>query len=304
MTIPSTRTAEDGHIAVDHERCTGCGLCVAGCPDKSLCLKDGKAAPSATPVFGCFACGHCMAVCPCDAVAVTGRTLSPADIFPLPVDAQSADYAHLLALMQRRRSVRAFTDAPVSEEHIEKIVQAAQAAPMGIPPSEVHLLVLASREKVRGLSEDVCSLIGGMKVMASDWALALLRPFMGKEKHGTFRHFIKPLMHTYLDHMERGEDAIMYGAPLALYFYGSPYSGSDPLIAATYAMLAGEALGLGSCMIGGVHPFLQVGKAGERIRNKYGIKYKSKDGLVVVFGHAKVRMGKGIHRTLAEMRRA
>ncbi|MFZ4465107.1 MAG: nitroreductase, partial [Bacteroidales bacterium] len=45
-----------------------------------------------------------------------------------------------------------------------------------------------------------------------------------------------------------------------LYFYGSPYADpADPLIAATYAMIAGESLCLGTCMIGAVHPFIQNG---------------------------------------------
>ena len=130
-----------------------------------------------------------------------------------------------------------------------------------------------------------------------------MRPFLGKEKHATFRYFIKPLIDAYREQRKKGVDAVLYDAPLALYFYGSSYPDSDQMIAATYAMLAGEALGLGTCMIGAVHPFLQIGEAGARVRKKYGIAYKSRDGLVVIFGYAKSSYRKGIHPTFADVHR-
>ena len=299
MTIPSTRTNENGHIHISKKICTGCGLCVSGCPDRSLCMQNGKAAVAADPVFGCFACGHCMAVCPVEAIQVTGRTLSPTDIFPLPDRAASATYAQLLALMQQRRSVREFTNQPVSPEHIEQIVRVARSAPMGIPPSEVRLLILDSREKVRRFSQEACTLMEKATWMATPWFLALMRPLWGKEKDAMFRHFIGPLIKTYREHMREGLDVILYDAPLAMYFYGSPYSDADQMINATYAMLAGEALGLGSCMIGAVHPFLQFGPGAKQLRELYGIQHTSKTGLVVIFGHPKKRYLRGINRTLA-----
>ncbi len=84
-----------------------------------------------------------------------------------------------------------------------------------------------------------------------------------------FRDFIKPLIDVYTGYMKKGENMVTYDAPLALYFYGSPYTDpADPLIAATYAMTAAESLGLGTCMIGGVHPFIQSGGAAKKFREK------------------------------------
>jgi nitroreductase len=45
-----------------------------------------------------------------------------------------------------RRSVREYKPDPVSREMIEQILNAASTAPMGIPPSEVHVPVFATRE--------------------------------------------------------------------------------------------------------------------------------------------------------------
>ncbi len=100
--------------------------------------------------------------------------------------------------------------------------------------------------------------------------------------------------------MARGEDLVTYDAPAALYFYGSPYCDpADPVVAATYAMLAAESLGLGTCMLGGVHPLIQNGRAARRFRERHGIRHASREGLIVIMGYPRVTYRKGIRRTLA-----
>ena len=300
MPIPSTLADENGRISINRNSCTGCGLCVSICPDNGLCLMAGKAAPSACSIFGCFACGHCMAVCPAEAITVSGRMLSPGDLFSLPQQKPDA-YDSFMDFAQRRRSMRSFTDEPISREQIRAILEAVKNAPMGIPPSEVRTLVLDSREKVHEFSKEVCAAMEKIQWLMTPWALKLMRPFRKRETHETLRRFVAPLMRAYSKFMAQGRDVILYDAPLAMYFYGSPYAESEPIIAATYAMLAGEALGLGTCMIGSVHPFLSYSPAGAGVRKKYGIKYKSKQGLAVIFGHPAVRYQKGIVRALAEV---
>jgi nitroreductase len=54
---------------------------------------------------------------------------------------------------------------------------------------------------------------------------------------------------------------------------------ADPIVAATYAMIAAESLGLGTCMLGAKHPLIQNGKAAQKFREKHGIRYKSREGL-------------------------
>jgi len=116
--------------------------------------------------------------------------------------------------------------------------------------------------------------------------------------------FIKPAFDIYIDSMNKGDNWINYDAPLAMYFYGSPYSDpADPIIAATYAMLAGESLGLGTCMLGAIHPFIQNGKRARLFREKYGIKYPSREGLFVIFGYSDVIYKKGVKRTFADIHR-
>ena len=301
MAIPTSRTAEAGEIAVDNSKCNGCGLCVEVCSDLEFKIINGKAVPSGTSVFGCIGCGHCMALCPQDAIKITGRDLSVSDIFPLE-DKVKANFVDFYSLLQSRRSIRKFKDQEVSPDKIEKILQAAQMAPMGIPPSDVNVLVIRGSEKNHQFASDFCDLLNNQQWLVSKWFIYLMRLFQGKEVGNYFRNFIRPLVHTYIDFMKDGKNAITYDAPLALYFYGTIYSDpADPVIAATYAMLAAESLGLATCMIGGAHPFLQNGPAAEKFRIKYGIRQKSRAGLILLVGYPKIKFRRGINRSFAHI---
>lgn len=302
MPIPTSRTNENARIFIDENLCNGCGLCVEVCKDFSLEIKNRKATISDTPFFGCFGCGQCMAVCPKDAIKVEGRHLSYSDIFSLPNKEEVASYDQFLKLLQRRRSVRDFKDKTVEKELIEKIITVAKTAPMGLPPSDVSILVMENKEKVRQFAKDFCDSLESMKWMTSNWFLTLMRPFWGKSTDRMFRGFIKPLIKGYTENMKAGKNYVTYDAPAALYFYGTPYADpADPIIPATYVMIAAESLGLATCMIGGVHPFSQKGGAAKKFRDKQNIRFKSQEGLIVLIGYPKIKYKKGIKRSFANI---
>lgn len=304
MAIPTSRTKEVAEIIINDELCNGCGLCVSVCKDFSLIIENNKVVKSTKPLFGCLACGHCMAICPTGAIAINGRTLSPNDLFDIPTKKSITSYEQLLALFQRRRSIREFKDKNVEPELIEKILAAAKTSPMGLPPSDVNVLILNGKEKTRTFAEDFSNYLKSLRFMTSKIFLALMRPFWGKENDELFKNFINPLFYAYIDEMDNGNNHILYDAPLAIYFYGSPYSDpADPVIAATYAMIAAESLGLGTCMIGGIHPFIQSGKRAKKFRETHGIKFKSKEGLFLIIGYPAVKYQKGINRSFASIER-
>ena len=302
MAIPTTRTKERAEIRIDAAKCNGCGQCVSVCKDYGLIIESGKVKVSSSPIFGCIACGHCMAVCPGEAITIYGRTLSPDDMFDLPADENKADYNQLLALLQRRRSIREFTGRKVEPEVIEKILETAQTSPMGVPPSDINVLVFDTKEKNRKFAEDFCVYLKGMKWFVSKWFMTLMRPFWGKTTDELFRKFLRPAFDIYTGEMDRGVNMLTYDAPLAIYFYGSPYvDPADPIVAATTAMYAAEALGLGTCMLGAIHPLIQYGGKAKKFRRKYGIKYKSQEGIFVIFGYPAVKYRKGVKRTFASI---
>jgi ferredoxin len=303
MAIPTSRAKEAAEIRINPDKCNGCGLCVEICSDFSLKMENNLACKSDTAIFGCIGCGHCMAVCPTGAIEIHGRTISPEDLFDLPSKENTPDYEQILSLFQRRRSVRKFKDRNVEPETIEKIITAAKTAPMGLPPSDVHVMILDSKEKTRAFAKDFCDYLETMKWFVSGWFLALMRPFWGKATDEMFKGFIRPLFKIYPGKMRENINVVNYDAPLAIYFYGSPYTDpADPIIAASYAMIAAESLGLASCMLGAVHPLIQNGSKARKFREKYNIKYTSREGLIVAFGYPTVHFKKGIRRSFADVK--
>lgn len=180
---------------------------------------------------------------------------------------------------------------------IEKILAAARTAPMGLPPSDVNVLIINGKEKNRSFAKDFCEYLNGMKWLVSDWFMVVLRLFSGKANYGLFKNFVKPLINTYTKNIEKGINLVNYDAPPAMYFYATPYA--DPVVAATYAMIAGEAAGLGTCMLGAIHPLIQNGARARKFREKHHIKYTSREGLFVIFGYPALKYKNGIKRTFA-----
>lgn len=60
-------------LAVDRERCTGCGLCRDLCPERNVTMEGGRAVIGR----GCQSCQRCVAFCPANAVAVPGKPAEP-----------------------------------------------------------------------------------------------------------------------------------------------------------------------------------------------------------------------------------
>ena len=83
--------------------------------------------------------------------------------------------------MSARRSVRNFKDREVERHIIENIISAASTAPMGIPPSDVGILVFQGRDKVKAFRKDLLNALKSWKRMISPALMAGMRPFIGKE---------------------------------------------------------------------------------------------------------------------------
>ena len=151
MAIITSRTNENGQINFIYDRCNSCGLCVKICKDFSLKMEGNKPMLSEGAVFGCMACGHCMAICPEKAIEISGREMSADDLIDLSTFSDRLNYSQLRNLLISRRSIRDFKDKEIEEDVIEKIIEAAVMAPMGLPPSDVQLIVFKGKDKVQEL---------------------------------------------------------------------------------------------------------------------------------------------------------
>ena len=74
MSDPLSKESVSGDISVDHDKCTGCGLCIKICPaDMMSFISDEEKYPQykGTEEDFCVACGACHAICPKEAITLT-----------------------------------------------------------------------------------------------------------------------------------------------------------------------------------------------------------------------------------------
>jgi ferredoxin len=283
-----------GRAVVDEKICTGCGQCVENCPDDVLVLDGGKAKPGSGIFIGCIACGQCVAICPTGAIAVEGRGMRLDDRRPLPTESR-ATAEGIESLFYARRSVRKFTKTEVEREKIDRILQMTASAPMGIPPSDVGVVVFHGREKVARFSAEMCQSFKQMAKKLNPFILGLMRLRMKRQEYEMMRDFVVPLLKMLSQKHEEGEDKFTYDAPAALLFHhGSSADAADVHIATTYAMLAAESLGLGSCLLGTAFAL----NFDKELCRKYGIPAENKVGLAMCFGYPDVKYRHAVTRRL------
>jgi ferredoxin len=290
---------EHGKPIVDTAACTGCGKCVDICPDEVFSLIDGKAFAGQGVFVGCIACGHCVAVCPSAAIAVEGRGMRIGDRIELPRPQRRATADQLEALLIARRSIRHYKDQEVPREIVDQLLTMVATAPMGIPPSNVGVLVFHGREKVRQFAADACDSFKQMLKKMNPLMMGFMRLTMKKVEYDVMRHFVVPLLKYLAAAHEQGSDRFTYNAPAALLFhYGPTDDAADSHIASTYAMLAAESLGLGSCLLG-TSAALNFDK---QWKQKYNIPAENKIGLALCFGYPAVTYHSAVRRRLASVR--
>lgn len=284
-----------GNPVIDRKICTICGKCAEICPVEVLTKSEAEIAIDKNENFGCIACGQCMMVCPLDCISVTGRRLHQENIVDLPPQAEKATAAQLSALLLTRRSIRSYTGGDVPREVIYRVIAAAATAPMGIPPWEVGVTVFHGRDKVAELAKDTTDSYRGLLKLFDNVAVKQLsRLFMKKSVWEQFQSFILPLGRILVEGRERGKDYVFYDAPAAIMFHASPYGdNADAFIACTYAMLAAESLGLGTCMIGCSAPV--VGRRKELLK-KYGLPEGNSPKIVLIMGYHSSPHRKAIRR--------
>jgi NAD-dependent dihydropyrimidine dehydrogenase PreA subunit/nitroreductase len=291
-------TVESPVPVIDRERCTNCGLCARVCPSDTLVFDRGQVRIDAGIFTGCIGCGQCMMVCPGGSIRVSGRGLDPDDLVDLPPPAMRATPEQFDAFLLARRSIRTFRDSPVGRNVIERILAMTATAPVGIPPSEVGIVVLHGRDKVRSFVSDAVAAFRRMKRFFHPAVLLLMRLFQSRADNALLRNFVRPLLTMIVQRWDAGEDVLFHDAPAALLFHSGP--GSDPAdvhIAATYAMLAAHSLGLGSCLIGTTVALNHV----PSMKATCGIPEANQVSLGLILGYPPVVYHRSIRRPLASV---
>lgn len=283
----------DNITRISHETCLKCSRCVSVCPMDRIELAGGKMEVTTDPALFCVACGHCMSVCPTQSILSADFDYSGFHDLPDQLPALN----DLLPLLKSRRSMRHFQSKPVPREILEKVLDAATSAPMGVPPHSAEVVVLDEREKI----EKLLPLI--LKEM-SQWEKGLSTPvlrsifglFLGSVLVHVMGTHIIPMVRLIVAEAWKGRDVLTYDAPAMFIFHGDKFTVSNRdncIIAMTYAMIAAEASGLGSCIIGMIPPAIQNSK---KLREKLEIPKDNEVLGCLVLGWPKVTYNRSIPR--------
>lgn len=114
-------------VVFDWAKCIGCGLCAKDCFPKVIKIENQKAHFIGN--HSCMECGHCIAICPQDAVSID--TLDMGEVLELKNISCGIDPETYLNHLKARRTIRAFTDKPVSVDQINMILDAGRFSPSG-----------------------------------------------------------------------------------------------------------------------------------------------------------------------------
>jgi ferredoxin len=300
MTIKTGFGDQPGIPTIDRNTCTVCGLCTRACKTETLTMGDGAVSINHNTPFGCLGCGQCMMVCPTGSATVTGRDISPDDLLDIAPRENMATPEALERLLLSRRSIREYSGREVEQEVVDQVLRIAATAPMGIPPSDVEVVVFHGRDKVQVFAEDVVRAYKQFLKIAPVFT-TVLRPLIGRAGYESFKSFIIPLAQCLVDTRKQGQDYLFYDAPVVMLFHCSPYADpTDCGIAATYAMIAAESLGLGSCMIGSVSPLVSRNK---KLALKIGVPKGNKIGpIVLALGYSDINYRKTVRRRFASVK--
>lgn len=293
------KTIEWGRPEINRDLCAACGLCVQVCPTFSLAMTDGRPVVQAREEFGCISCGHCAMVCAFDAIRVTGRRMNKEDVFPLSPQSRRVTPEALTALLEARRSIRHYDDRPIEKTLIDRIVAAAATAPMGFPPSDVGVVVINGRQRVQELTADLCRVLKKWMIFTHPAASLLMYFLMDNPTRNMLKNLVLPATQSILAGKKTGQDYLFYNAPCVMIFHYPMKDTTDPTIACSFATIAAETLGLGSCIIGTVPPALQGDK---KLKAKWGVPADHQPSIAMILGYPAVKYSRGVHRKFASIK--
>lgn len=267
-------------IKVDLEKCIGCQTCRADCPTANISIRDGKA------VHGkfCLECGHCAAVCPQKATVLAGD-YDPAEVLEYDDPRRFAiDPDRLLNFVRFRRSIRQFTDEPVSDADIAKILEMGRYTQTGANLQLLRYVVL-TRDTLREITPIALKTLAELDVKSVD-KKAMRVPYQ-------YLDFQSIWINWYAAYQKNKRDLLFHGAPNALLVVSRHCNEVDGCFNAGHLELMINALGLGACLMGfGTFAFF----VSPELRRRVGIQEGESVIFMMVFGHPKVKYLRTVNR--------
>jgi nitroreductase/NAD-dependent dihydropyrimidine dehydrogenase PreA subunit len=170
-----------GTMKVDPDKCTGCGLCVQNCLFRTWEMGEDNV-PRYKRGWACFSCYNCLVACPAGAISIDEpyhvdsgfwATLPhklPA-VKPLqPQDAQGNPdkWTDVERTVFTRRSVRNFSNKPVAEPLIRRVIEAGRHAPSGGNSQPWKFIVVTNKALIDQMNEAAYRVIKSVHDMYMD----------------------------------------------------------------------------------------------------------------------------------------
>lgn len=257
-------------VAIDKEKCTGCGLCCKECPSHVLTLQNRKAAVMSDQ---CLKCGHCIAICPKDAFTISGYDMK--EVKPYDEKNFGIDENILLNAIQFRRSIRQYKNKQVEKDIIEKIIEAGRFTPTGINKQNVRYIIV--EKNIPLFESEALKSFRKLK-----WLAGILSKFVN-------------LPHD-LSNYKLEQGFFSHGAP-ALIFTISEDDINASLASMSMELMA-EAMGLGTVY---VRLFTRAANRNKKIRKILGLGKKENIVTCLAIGYPDVHFMRTVPRKKANI---
>jgi len=275
--------------AIDPLKCTGCGLCIRVCPDRTLSMDGDRAAVTGER---CMHCAHCAAVCPADAVHVDGLDIwaQAFETFRIGGDRWMPpgcfNTPQLVSLMRSRRSCRNFLDTPVDTRNLEDLVRIGITAPSGTNSQKWTFTILPDRQIVLRLGTAIGRFFERLNRLAGNRILRGTLKLMGRSQlDDYYREHHDSVRDALLEWKSGGIDRLFHGATAAI-LVGSEQVAScpmeDALLATQNILLGAHSMGLGTCLVGFAVAALQKDA---NIKASFGIPPDEPVYSLIALGH-------------------
>ena len=233
-------------IRVNDAICIRCGRCVKVCPSQIFVQEKAGAAVTLHKPENCIVCGHCAAACPTGAVEhadFPAEKVHPIDYAALPTPEQ------VELLLAVRRSNRAFSQRPVPQEYLDRIVAAADRAPTATNARQLGYTLVTDPAMRREIVEYTLGVFGRIVKRLSN---PLVRPWLSRLLPGVYR-YIPAFRRMRREYAEQGVDRILRGATAVLFIHApkeSRFGAEDANLAYQNASLTAESLGVSQVYMG------------------------------------------------------
>jgi nitroreductase len=141
---------------VNHQTCTKCGQCVADCLPQIISIEEDCPFIPPENEAACYRCQHCFTICPTGSISIFG--LDPEK--SLPLNGNLPDAAQMELLIKGRRAVRQYKQENLEPEVLQRLLEVAWHAPTGKNDRQVRFTVVAERDKLAKLREEVMAGLG------------------------------------------------------------------------------------------------------------------------------------------------